>query len=141
MYKLGFEEAEERIKLSAFIGSWRKQGSSRKTSASLMMLKLLAVWITTNCGKLLKKDGNTTLPASRETCMQVKKKQFELDMKQQTGSKLGKKYNKAIYCHASYLNSMQSTSSEMLGWMNPKLESKLLGEGLTISDMQMMPPL
>jgi len=54
IYTLGFEEAEERIKLSAFIVSWRKQGSSRKTSASLAMLKPLTVWITKNW-KILQK--------------------------------------------------------------------------------------
>ena len=57
--------------------------------------------------------------------MQVKKQQLELDMKQQTGSKLGKVYIKAVYCHPAYLTYMQSTSCEMLGWMNHKLESRL----------------
>ena len=51
----------------------------------------------------------------------------ELDMEQQTGSKLGKKYIKAVYCHPAYLTYMQSTSREMLGWIKHKLESKLLG--------------
>ena len=69
--------------------------------------------------------------------MQVKKQQLELDMEQQTGSKLGKDYVKAIYCHAAYyLIYMQSTSCEMLGWMNHKLESRLLGEISVTSDMQ-----
>ena len=49
--------------------------------------------------------------------MQVQKQQLELDMGQQTGSKLGKEYVKAVYCHPVYLTSMQSTSCEMLGWM------------------------
>ena len=47
--------------------------------------------------------------------MQVKKQQLELDLEQQTGSKLGKEYVKAVYCHPDYLNYMQSTSWEMLG--------------------------
>ena len=72
--------------------------------------------------------------------MQVKKQQLELDMKQQTGSKLGKKYITAVYCHPAYLTSMQSTSCEMLGWMNYKLESRLPGEISITSDMQMTPP-
>ena len=55
--------------------------------------------------------------------MQVKKQQLELDMEQQTGSKLGKEYDKAGYCHPAYLTSMQSTSCEMLDWMKHKLES------------------
>ena len=60
--------------------------------------------------------------------MQIKKKQLEPNMEQLTGSKLGKEYNKAVYCHPAYLTSMQSTSYEMSGWMNHKLESRLLGE-------------
>ena len=67
--------------------------------------------------------------------MQVKKQQLELDMEQQTGSKSGKEYVTAVYCHPAYLSSMQSTSGEMLDWMKQKLESRLLGE------MQMTTPL
>ena len=67
-------------------------------------------------------EYQTTLPALWETCMQVKKQQLEPDMEQHTGSKLQKEYIKAIYCHAAYLTSMQSTSCEMLGWMKHKLE-------------------
>ena len=73
--------------------------------------------------------------------MQVRKRQLELDMKQQTGSKLGKEYVKAPYCHPAYLTYMQSTSCEMLGWMKHKLESRLLGEISITSDMQMTPHL
>ena len=64
----------------------------------------------------------------------------ELDMEQQTGSKLGKEYIKAIYCHLAYLTYIQTTSCEMLGWMKHKLESRLLGEISITSDMQMIPP-
>ena len=60
--------------------------------------------------------------------MQVRKQQLELDMEQQTGSKLGKVYVKAVYCHPAYLTSMQSTSWETLGWIKHKLESRLPGE-------------
>ena len=56
--------------------------------------------------------------------MQVKKQQLELDMEQQSGSKSGKEYIKAVYCHPAYFTYMQSTSWEMLGWMKHKLESK-----------------
>ena len=73
--------------------------------------------------------------------MQVKKQQLELDMEQQTGSKLGKEYIKAVYCHPAYLTYMQSTSCKMLGWMKYKLESRLLGETSITSDMQMTPSL
>ena len=73
--------------------------------------------------------------------MQVKKQQLELDMEQQTGSKLGKEYIKAVYCHPGYLTYMQSTSWEMLGWIKHKLESRLLGEISVTSDIQITPPL
>ena len=73
--------------------------------------------------------------------MQVRKQQLELDMKQQTGSKLRKEYVKAVYCHPAYVTYVQSTSCEMLGWMKHKLESRLPGEISVPSDMQMTPPL
>ena len=73
--------------------------------------------------------------------MQVKKQQLQLDMGQKTGSKSGKDYVKAVYCHSAYLTYMQSTSWEMLDWMKHKLESKLLGEISITLDMQMTPPL
>ena len=73
--------------------------------------------------------------------MQVKKQQLELDMEQQTGSKSGKEYIKAIYCHPAYLTYMQNTSHKMLDWIKHKLESRLLGEISINSDMQMTPPL
>ena len=60
---------------------------------------------------------------------------------EQTSSKLGKEYVKAVYCHPAYLTYMQSTSWEMPGWMKHKLESRLLEEISIISDMQMTPPL
>ena len=70
--------------------------------------------------------------------MQVKKQQLELDTEQQTGSKLGKDYFKAVYFLPAYLTSVQSTSCETLGWMNHKLESRLLGEILITSDMEII---
>ena len=72
--------------------------------------------------------------------MQVKEQQLELNMEQQTGSKLGKEYIKAVYCHPGYLTYMQSISCGMLGWMKHKLESRFLGEISITSDMQ-TPPL
>ena len=60
--------------------------------------------------------------------MQVKRQQLELDIKQQTGSKLEKEYVKAVYCHLAYLTYMPSISCEMPGWMKLKLESRLLRE-------------
>ena len=73
--------------------------------------------------------------------MQVKKQQLELDMEQQTGSKTGKEYATAVYCHPAYLTYMQNTLREMPGWMKDKLESRLLGEISITSDMQTTPPL
>ena len=84
-------------------------------------------------------EYQTTLPASWETCMQVKNHQLELDMEQQTGSNLGKEYVKAEYCHPAYLTSMQSTSCKMPDWMKHKLESRLPGEVSITSDTQMTP--
>ena len=71
--------------------------------------------------------------------MQFKKQQLELDMEQQTGSILRKEYVKGVYCHPAYLAYIQSTSYEMPGWMNHKLESRLPGEIPPTSDMQMIP--
>jgi len=77
--------------------------------------------------------------------MQVKKQQLELDMEQQTGSKLGKEYVKAVYCHPAYLIYMQSMNAmlneEMPGWVKHKLESRLPGEISITSDRKMTPSL
>ena len=73
--------------------------------------------------------------------MQVKKQQLEPNMEQQTGSKLGKKYVKAVYCHLAYLTYIQSTLCEMSGWMKHKLESRLPGTISITSDIQMTPSL
>ena len=144
MFKLVLEKAEEpEIKLPTSARWLKKQESSRKTSISalLTMPKPLTVWITINCGKFWKRwEYQTTLPASSEICMQVKKQQLEPDM-EQTRSKLEKEYVKAVYCHPAYLNHIQSTSCEMPGWMKHKLESRFLGEISITSDMQMTPPL
>ena len=73
--------------------------------------------------------------------MQVKKQQLELDLEQQAGSKLGKEYVKAVFCHPAYLNSMKSTLCEMPGWVKHKLESRLPEEISVTPGMQMTPPL
>ena len=145
MFKPVLEKAKEpEIKLPTFAGSSKNQDNSTKTStsASLTTLMPLIVWITTNCSKFLKRwEYQPTWPASWEICMQVRKQQLELDMGQQTGSKSGKKYNKAVYCHPAYLTYMQSTSFEMPVWMKHRLESRMLGEIAITSDMQMSSPL
>ena len=111
------------------------------TSALLTTPKPLTVWITTNWKiKLLQEMG---IP-DHLTCLlrnlYAGHEATELDIEQQTGSKLGKEYIRAVYCHPAYLTYMQSTSCRMLGWMKHKLESRLLGE-ISTSDMQMTPPL
>ena len=145
MFKLDLEKAEELdIILPTSTGSSKNQKSSRKASTSALLTtpKSLTTWIMTNCGKFWKRwEYQTTLPASWETCVQVRKKQLELDMEQQTGSKSGKKYIKALYCHPACLTYMQSTPCERSGWMKHKLESRLPGEISITSDMQMTPPL
>ena len=73
--------------------------------------------------------------------MQDKKKQLELDMEQQTGSKLGKEYIKALYCHPAYLLICRVQHEKTLGTMKHKLESRLPGEISITSDVQMRPPL
>jgi len=102
MNKMGLEKSEEpEIKWLTFVGSKRKEENSRKTStsASLTMLKTLTVWISTNCRKFLNRWENQTLPVSRETFMQVNNQPLELEIEQQNGSKLGKEYDKAVWCH------------------------------------------
>ena len=73
--------------------------------------------------------------------MQIRTQQLELDMEQWLGSKSGKEYITAVYCHPVYLTYMQNTSCDMPGWMKHKLESRFPGELLITSDMQMTPPL
>ena len=99
MFKLDLEKAEEpQIKLPTFTGSQKKQESSRKASTSALLTtpKSLTVWITTRCGKFLKRWNTRPPHLPHEKSMQVKKQQLELDMEQQTGSKLGKEYIKAV---------------------------------------------
>ena len=74
--------------------------------------------------------GIPALPASWEIYMQVKKQQLELDMEQQTGSKSGKEYVKALYFHPAFLTYMKSTSWEMLGWMKHKAGIKIAGRNI-----------
>ena len=121
IFKLDLKKTEEpEIELSTSIGPLKKQESSKKasTTALLTMPNPLIVWITTNCGKFLKRwEYLTTWPAFWEICMQVKKQQLEVDMEQQTGSKLGKEYIKAVCCHPDFLTYMQSGGSGG-GWFS-----------------------
>ena len=154
MCKLDLEKAEEsEIKLPQHPLDHRKskripeKHSEKKKKSKripeilllhLLLLQPLTAWITANCGKFLRRwEYQNTLHASWRLCMQVKKQQLEPHMEQLTVSKLGKEYDKAVYCHPACLTYMQSTSCKMLGWMSHKLESRLLGEIWTTSDMQM----
>ena len=113
MFNMDLEKAEKsEIKLPTSVGSYKKQGDSRKTStsASLTILKPLTV-DHNKLWKILQEMGMADhLPASWEICMWVIKQQLELDMEQWTCYKLGKEYVKAVYCYPAYLTYMQSTS-------------------------------
>ena len=128
--------------MPTFIEPQRKQGNSRKTStsASLTMLKPLTVWIN-KVWKILR-DENTIphyLSPDKPVCG-PRSNSLELDMKQWTGSKLGKENIKAVYCHPAYLTYMKNTC-EMPGWVKHKLDARFLGEISITSVMQMTPPL
>ena len=110
MFKLDLEKAEEpEIKLSTSLELLKKQESSRKTSTSalLTMPKPLTVWITTNW-KILQEMGIPDPLTCLLRNLFAGQEATELDMEQQTGSRLGKQYVKAIYCHPAYLTYMQS---------------------------------
>ena len=106
----------------------------------MTMPKPMTVWIRTNCGKFLKRwKCHTTLLASWEVSVQIKKQHLELDM-EQDWLQVGKEYVKAIYCYPAYLTYIQSTSWEMPGWMKHKLESRFPEISIT-PDTQMTPAL
>ena len=142
MFKLDLEKSEEpEIKLPTSVESSKKQENSRKTSTSalLTMPKPLTVWITTNCGNS-SRDGNTRPPYLPPE----KPADQEATDRTRHGTtdwfKIGKEYNKAVYCHLVYLTYIQSTACKILGWMKYKLESRLLGDISTTSDMQILLP-
>ena len=136
----GFRKGEKpEIKLPTYFGSSKKKRERVPEKCLLLLLttlKPLSVWITTNYGKFLKRwEYQTTLPATWEICLQVKKQQLEWHMEQQTGTKSEKEQVNAVYCHPAHLTYMQSTSWETLGWMKHKFESRLLGEISIPSDI------
>ena len=122
MFKLDLEKAEEpEINLPTSDGSSKKAREFQENIyfSFIDYAKAFDCMDHNQLWKILIEMGiPTTLPASWETCMQVKKQQLELDMEQQTGSKSEKEYVKAVYCHPAYLTYMQSTLYKMLGWMN-----------------------
>ena len=120
MFKLDLEKAEEpKIKLPTSVGSLKKQENSKKTFifTLLIMPKLLTVWITINCRKFLKRWEYKTHLICLLRNLYAGQESIEPDMEQQAGSKLGKEYIMAVYCHPAYLTYMHSTSCEILGWM------------------------
>ena len=143
IFKLILEKAEEPER-SNCQHLMDHQKSKRVPEKHLLLLYWLhqSLWLcgSQQTGKFWKRwEYQTTSPASWETCMQVKKQQLEQDMENLTGSKLGKEYDKVVYCHTVYLTYMQNTSYEMWGWMKHKLDSRLPGEISTTSDMQIIP--
>ena len=103
------------------------------------MLKPLTVWITTNCGILKEMGIPDHVTSLLRNLYAGQEAQLESDMEQLTGSKLGKEYIRAVYCHPAYLTHMQSTLCEIPGWLKHKLESRLPGEISTTSGIQMIP--
>ena len=122
MFKLDLEKAEElEIKLPTSVGSLKKQESFRKTSISALLTirKPLTVWITTNCGKFLVMGIPDHLTCLLRNLHADQEATVRTRHEHQTGSKYGKEYVKAVYCHPTYFTYMQSSSCEMLGLMNP----------------------
>ena len=109
MFKLDVEKAEEpEIKLSVFIGDHRRGKRIPGKKIYFIENAKVFVWIINNCGKFLKRwEYQTTLTASSDSCMHVRKQQSELHMEEWTGSKIGKEYIKTVYCHPAYLTYMQ----------------------------------
>ena len=141
MFKLDVEKAEEpEIKLAKSIGLSKKQESSRKTSTSALLTtpKPLTVWITTNW-KILKEMG---IPAHLTCFLRNLYVGQQATVRTRLGItdwfKIEKGVGQVVSCHLTYLTYMQSTSCEMPGWINHKLESSFPGE-ITTSDMQLIP--
>ena len=117
----------------------KSKGIPEKTStSSLTTLKPLTVWITTNCGKFLKRrEYQTILPISWETCIQVKKQQLEPDMEQQPGLKLGKKCVKAVYCHPAFFNFYAEYIMQNAGLDEAQARIETARRNINNLDMQM----
>ena len=130
---------EPEIKLLTFIGSWRKQGSSRKASASLTMLNSLTVWNTTNW-KILKEMGlPNNLICFLKNLYAGQKKPVRIRYGTTDWFKIEKGVRQDYILSPCLFNLYAECISEMPGWMNHKPESRLLGQISTTSDMQMIP--
>ena len=143
MFKLDSEGAEEpEIKLPTQLDHKKKQFQK---NIYFCFTDYHKAFDSVNHNKLCKILKEMGIPGHL-TCLlrnlyAGKKQQLEPYMEQWTGSKLGKEYVKAVYCHPAYLTNMQSTSCEMPGWMKHKLESRMLGVISITSDIQMTLPL
>ena len=145
MFKLDLEKAEEIDQIANICWFIKKAREFQKNIYFCFIDYTINLWMygsQQTVENFFKRwEYQTTLPASWEICIQVKKQQLELHVEQWAGSKLGKECVKAVFCHLVYLTYMQSTAWETLGWMKHKLESRLLGEISITSDMQITPPL
>ena len=138
MVKVDLEKAEEaEIKLPTSVGSSKEF----QKNINFCFIDYAKAFDCVDHNKLWKILQEMGIP-DHLTCLlrnlYASQEATESDMGKQTGSKLGKEYAKALYCHPAYLTSMQSTSCKIPGWINHKLESRLQGEVPTTSDMQMM---
>ena len=143
MYKVDLEKAEEpEIKLPISVGSSKKQEVQK--NIYFCFIDYAKDFNCVDHNKLWKILQDMGIP-DHLTCLlrnlYADQEATELDMEQQTGSKVRKECVKPVYCQPAYLTYVQSTSCEMLGWMKDKLESRLLGQISVTSDMQMTPPL
>ena len=132
MLKLYLGKAEEtEIKLPTSFGSSKSERVPGKKKIYFCFIDYAKVFHMYGSQQTVENSSKmgilTTLPASWDICMQVKKQQLELDMEQQIGSRSRKEYIMAVYCHPAYLTYIQSTSWEMLDWMKQKLDSRLPG--------------
>ena len=145
MFKLDLKKAEEpEIKLPTSVGSSKRQESSRKISSSALstMPKALDCVDHNKLWKILKEMGIPDhLTCLLKNLYEGQETTLQLNMEQQTDSKSGTEYFRAVYCHPSYLTYMQSTLCEMPGWMKHKVGSRLLGEISITSNAQMTPPI
>ena len=143
MHKLDLEKAgKPEIELPTFIELWRKQGNSRK-NIYFCFTDYTKAFDCVDHSKLWKTLKEMGVP-DHLTCLLGnlyvdQEATVKTNMEQWTGSKLGKEYVKAVYCHPVYLTSIQSIPRKKLGWMNHKLESRYPGEISTASDMQIIP--
>ena len=143
MFKLDLEKTEEsEMKLPTSAGSLKKQEFQENIYFCFIdYTKAFDCMAHNTVWKILKEMGIPDYLNCLLRNLDAGQEATELDMEQQTGSKSGKEYVKAVYCHPAYLTYMESTSCKVPGWRKHKLELRLLGEISVTSDMQVTPPL